>query len=142
MIDHLHNGYVAQYKSSADFANGIYWALEESEYPVLSEQACRKAVSSYSESHIAKDTSRFTIKSREDMHSNRHTPKISVITVTYNAGEVLEDTIQSVISQTYHHVEYILVDGASRDHTMAIANRYRERIHKIISEPDKDCMMQ
>ncbi|MBT9871683.1 glycosyltransferase [Bacteroides salyersiae] len=54
MIDHLHNGYVAQYKSSADFANGIYWALEESEYPVLSEQACRKAVSSYSESHIAK----------------------------------------------------------------------------------------
>ena len=38
------------------------------------------------------------------MHSNRHTPKISVITVTYNAGEVLEDTIQSVISQTYHHV--------------------------------------
>ena len=71
------------------------------------------------------------------MHSNRHTPKISVITVTYNAGEVLEDTIQSVISQTYHHVEYILVDGASRDHTMAIANRYRERIHKIISEPDK-----
>ena len=54
MIDHLHNGYVAQYKSSADFANGIYWALEESEYPVLSEQACRKAVSSYSESYIAK----------------------------------------------------------------------------------------
>ena len=47
------------------------------------------------------------------MHSYRNTPKISVITVTYNAGEVLEDTIQSVISQTYHHVEYILVDGAS-----------------------------
>lgn len=71
------------------------------------------------------------------MHSNRHTPKISVITVTYNAGEVLEDTIQSVISQTYHHVEYILVDGASKDNTMAIANRYGERIHKIVSEPDK-----
>lgn len=54
MIDHLHNGYVAQYKSSADFANGIYWALTESEYPVLSEQACRKAIANYSENIVAK----------------------------------------------------------------------------------------
>ena len=54
MIDHLHNGYVAQYKSSADFANGIYWTLTESEYPSLSEQACRKAVANYSESIVAK----------------------------------------------------------------------------------------
>lgn len=54
MIDHLHNGYVAQYKSSEDFANGIYWALSEPEYNTLSEQAVRKAVSNYSESIIAK----------------------------------------------------------------------------------------
>lgn len=54
MIDHLHNGYVAQYKSAEDFANGIYWALTESEYPALSEQACRKAVANYSESIVAK----------------------------------------------------------------------------------------
>lgn len=54
MIDHLHNGYVAQYKSSEDFANGIYWALTEPEYPTLSEQACRKAVANYSEGIIAK----------------------------------------------------------------------------------------
>ena len=47
------------------------------------------------------------------MH-NHPTPKFSIITVTYNAEAVLEDTIQSVISQTYHHVEYILVDGASK----------------------------
>lgn len=54
MIDHLHNGYVAQYKSADDFANGIHWALTESDYEVLSEQACRKAVANYSESIIAK----------------------------------------------------------------------------------------
>ena len=54
MIDHLHNGYVAQYKSAEDFANGIYWILTEPEYTTLSEQACRKAVSNYSESAIAK----------------------------------------------------------------------------------------
>lgn len=54
MIDHLHNGYIARYKEAEDFANGIYWALTESEYPTLSEQAARKAVSHYSESIIAK----------------------------------------------------------------------------------------
>lgn len=54
MIDHLHNGYVAQYKSSADFANGICWTLNESEYPSLSEQASRKVAANYSESIIAK----------------------------------------------------------------------------------------
>lgn len=54
MIDHLHNGYVAQYKSSEDFANGICWTLNESEYPSLSEQASRKVVANYSESIIAK----------------------------------------------------------------------------------------
>ena len=71
------------------------------------------------------------------MHSVHPTPKFSIITVTYNAEKVLEDTIQSVISQTYHHVEYIIVDGASKDGTLAVIDRYRERIHTVVSEPDK-----
>ena len=54
MIDHLHNGYVADYQSSEDFANGIHWTLSESEYQTLSEEARRKASSSYSEKAIAK----------------------------------------------------------------------------------------
>lgn len=70
------------------------------------------------------------------MH-NHLTPKFSVITVTYNAGAVLEDTIQSVISQTYRHVEYIIVDGASKDGTLAVIERYKERIARVVSEPDK-----
>ena len=67
------------------------------------------------------------------MHSVHPTPKFSVITVTYNAEKVLEDTIQSVIAQTYHHVEYIIVDGASKDGTLSAhgyillsANRTRD----------------
>ena len=71
------------------------------------------------------------------MHSVHPTPKFSIITVTYNAEKVLEDTIQSVISQTYHHVEYIIVDGASKDDTLSIIDRYRSRIHTVVSEPDK-----
>ena len=53
MIDHLHNGYVAQYKSSEDLANGVYWSLAESNYQILSEEARRKAVNTYSEHIIA-----------------------------------------------------------------------------------------
>ena len=53
MIDHLHNGYVADYRSSEDFANGIHWALSESEYQSLSEEARRKVTASYSENIIA-----------------------------------------------------------------------------------------
>ena len=43
-----------RYKSSEDFANGIYWTLTEPDYPSLSEQACRKAISHYSENVVAK----------------------------------------------------------------------------------------
>lgn len=71
------------------------------------------------------------------MHNGHPTPKFSIITVTYNAEKVLEDTIQSVISQTYHHVEYIIVDGASKDATLSIIDKYRSQIHSVISEPDK-----
>lgn len=53
MIDHLHNGYVAQYKSSEDLANGICWSLNEGDYASLSEEARRKAVETYSEQNVA-----------------------------------------------------------------------------------------
>lgn len=69
--------------------------------------------------------------------TNHLHPKFSIITITYNAGKVLEDTIQSVVFQTYHNVEYILVDGGSTDNTLEIVNKYSDRISKIISEPDK-----
>ena len=72
------------------------------------------------------------------MHNSVHlSPKFSIITVTYNAGKVLEDTIRSVASQTYQNVEYLIVDGASKDNTLQIAEKYNEHIHQIVSEPDK-----
>ena len=72
------------------------------------------------------------------MHNIHHLhPKFSIITVTYNAGAVLEDTIQSVITQTYKNVEYIIVDGGSKDRTLQIVEQYKEHIHTVISEPDK-----
>ena len=70
------------------------------------------------------------------MH-NKHIPTFSIITITYNAADTLEETILSVISQTYHHIEYIIVDGASTDGTMEVVERYRNHINKMVSEPDK-----
>lgn len=64
-------------------------------------------------------------------------PKFSIITVTYNADKILEDTIQSVISQTYHSFEYLIIDGGSKDNTLHIVNQYKDRIHRIVSEPDQ-----
>ncbi|MCD8572408.1 MAG: glycosyltransferase family 2 protein [Bacteroides graminisolvens] len=70
------------------------------------------------------------------MHSHI-TPLFSIITVTYHAESVLEETILSVVSQTYHNIEYIIVDGASKDRTLSIVNKYRDRIQAVVSEPDK-----
>lgn len=64
-------------------------------------------------------------------------PKISIITVAYNSAATIEETIQSVISQSYPHKEYIIVDGASTDNTMEIVNKYKDHIDRIISEPDR-----
>ena len=64
-------------------------------------------------------------------------PLFSIITICYNAEATLEKTIQSVLAQTYPNVEYIVVDGASKDNTLAIINRYRPQLSKVVSEPDK-----
>lgn len=64
-------------------------------------------------------------------------PKISVITIVFNGEELIERTIKSVLNQSYQHVEYIIIDGNSRDKTLEIIQKYENRISKWISEPDK-----
>lgn len=64
-------------------------------------------------------------------------PKVSIITITYNAEKYIERTILSVCSQTYKNIEYIIVDGASKDNTLHIIENYKSNIHTLISEPDK-----
>lgn len=64
-------------------------------------------------------------------------PKISIITVCYNSEAHLEEAIQSVVNQPYENKEYIIIDGGSKDHTMDIVNKYREKIAYVVSEPDK-----
>ncbi len=63
--------------------------------------------------------------------------KVSIITAVYNSVDYINDAIQSVLSQDYENLEYIVVDGGSTDGTLEIINKYRNRISTIISEPDK-----
>lgn len=63
--------------------------------------------------------------------------KISVITVVYNNKKTLEETIKSVLSQSYENIEYIIVDGKSTDGTLDIIKKYKEDIARYISEKDE-----
>ena len=63
--------------------------------------------------------------------------KISIITVCYNSAKTIEKTFQSVQSQTYNNIEYIVIDNKSKDGTLDIMNDYKSIITKYISEPDK-----
>lgn len=64
-------------------------------------------------------------------------PKISIITVSFNAVKVIEETIVSVINQTYTNVEYIIIDGGSTDGTVDIIKEYADKISYWVSESDK-----
>lgn len=63
--------------------------------------------------------------------------KVSIITVCYNSAETIENTLISVVSQSYPNIEYILIDGQSTDGTLAIIERYKSKLARVISEPDK-----
>jgi len=64
-------------------------------------------------------------------------PLVSVITVTYNAEQELEETILSIIQQSYPNVEFLLIDGGSTDKTLHIIEKYKDRIDFFISEKDE-----
>lgn len=63
--------------------------------------------------------------------------KVSVITACYNSAETINHTIKSILMQDHKHLEYIVVDGKSRDNTLEIVNRYGTLVAKCISEKDK-----
>lgn len=69
-------------------------------------------------------------------------PLVSIITVAYNSENTIKDTIESVLDQTYKNIEYIIIDGASKDKTLEIVKRYKKKfnergiIYKYISEKD------
>ena len=63
--------------------------------------------------------------------------QFTIVTVCFNCEQLIERTIQSVLSQNPDLFEYIIIDGKSKDRTLDVINQYRDRIDKVVSEPDK-----
>lgn len=69
--------------------------------------------------------------------------KISIITVCYNSEKTIARTIESILTQNYSNIEYLIIDGASKDNTITIVDSYKDQFldkkidFKVISEPDK-----
>ena len=62
--------------------------------------------------------------------------KVSIITVCYNSQNTIKSTIESVLKQTYHDIEYIIIDGKSTDSTVEIISSFNDKRIFMISEPD------
>lgn len=71
------------------------------------------------------------------LNPSKMNPKLSVITIVYNNAAAIERTMLSVLNQTYSPIEYIVIDGDSNDGTVQIIEKYKDKLAKFISEPDK-----
>jgi glycosyltransferase involved in cell wall biosynthesis len=69
---------------------------------------------------------------------NKKQPKISIVTVAFNCEDIIEETIQSVIAQTYPNIEYVIIEGKSKDGTLDVVEKYREHVDILVSEKDKN----
>lgn len=73
---------------------------------------------------------------RSSAELDQHYPKISIVTPSFNQAEFLEATIQSILSQNYPNLEYIIIDGGSTDYSLEIIQKYESHLHFWCSEPD------
>ena len=96
----------------------------------------KKAVNPQIDRDVPRGGLRMQKNSNECSGTEKDKPLVTVITVVRNGDKYLEQTIESVLSQTYGNIEYIIIDGASTDRTIEIIKKYDNDIDYWISEPD------
>jgi glycosyltransferase involved in cell wall biosynthesis len=63
--------------------------------------------------------------------------RVSIVTVVFNSGGVIEKAIKSVLLQSYKNIEYVIIDGGSKDNTLDVVKKYQKHVDVLISEKDK-----
>jgi glycosyltransferase involved in cell wall biosynthesis len=71
------------------------------------------------------------------MNQPQRNPEVSIVTVCFNSSRTIRETIDSVLSQNHHPVQYIIVDGGSTDGTVELVQQYKQGISHFVSEPDR-----
>lgn len=92
-------------------------------------------IQEYQEKHPSPHRIEFGAKAKKG-EGARQEPLISLITIVRNGEKTLEKTIQSVLGQSYPHIEYIIIDGASTDNTLQVIEKYKGQITYCLSEAD------
>ena len=136
MVQHEYNGYLATYRSSESFTDGMEWIIKHPNREKLQQQARQSVLDNFSENIIAGKHIQLYNKLLKLPLQAAGDARLSVITIVYNNARDIERTMLSVINQTYVNIEYIIVDGSSTDGTLDIIKLYENRITKIISEKD------
>jgi len=117
------------FKHSYKLVDGVWYICDTDGNPAYSAP---ENIQNQINEYINKNKATF-----KDNSTITNLPLISVITVVLNGEKYLEETILSVINQTYPNVEYIIIDGGSTDSTMDIIKKYEDKIDYWISEKDK-----
>ncbi|MCU7519720.1 MAG: glycosyltransferase [Ignavibacteria bacterium] len=145
MVTHKKNGYLADPGNIDDLKNGIEWILHNGDYEHIRKECRNKALREFqlrtqAENYLSLYDKILQEKSFPKIFSKNKnsTPvkKITVITPSYNQDKFLEECIDSVLTQNYPDLEYIIMDGGSTDNSVNIIKKYEKHLHYWQSKPD------